>query len=106
MNERRDELCGRARVVWLVQYGIPLFCALMLALAAFGAFVLKEGQDEITRLVTETPRASRTFEISYTDKDGQTIRVAVQSEQGESSMNLALRFKRELEIMQEQHPRR
>lgn len=94
------------RIAAVVACAAAVAAAAFLMLAVLGMREMQRGQDDIRALLTETPRASRTVECSYTDTNGQTIRVSVQSEQGESAVVLAMRFKRELEVVQAQHPRR
>ena len=86
---------------------VPIFCAIMLGVGAIGAFSFKASNQEILRRLDAPPLDSvRTFENTYVGTDGQTWRVMVESEAGESPYSLARRFEAEREAMIQLHPPR
>jgi len=97
---------AQAFAAWLVQYGVPVFCALMLALAAFGAFQLKAGQDEIARLLTPATRATRTLWVDWTCIDGEAVHVEATSEINEPRESFFSRFDADVAAREIAHPRR
>lgn len=97
VNETRDRLLIGAVVV----------CALMLALAALGGFSIKLGQDKIIERFDErAPASTRSIGIEYEGVDGESYRVSVTSEPGESAQALMQRFETDLAAMKEVHPSR